>query len=142
MEERTSITSTNTPEKPTPVSKKGTILAAIAVMVVVLVILLVTSGSNEPIVGKWRAVAIISSGDVIPVTDNSHLSIQNNGELQLHLDGISDEHGFWEVFDSSSTASPSYTVTFSDGSSAVMLYEPDDALLHLRIGSITINFKK
>lgn len=125
-----------------PRARKAVVFVATAIILAVVVILLATSGSAEPIVGKWRAVAIISSGDVIPVMDDSFLKIQKSGELELYLDGISDERGFWEAFDSTSTTSPSYTVTFDDGSSAVMLYETDDELLHLRIGSITVNFKK
>lgn len=128
----------------TPISKKARaiVLAAAAVVLVVAVILLVFSGSREPIVGKWRAVAAISSGEVTPIMDNSFLKIQRNGEVQLYLDGVADERGIWEVFDTTSQSTPSYTITFSDGSSAVLLYETEDELLHMRMGSITINFKQ
>lgn len=129
----------------TPKKKRKTIAIVIGAIILVVLVLMALphlAGSSEPIVGKWNASVAVESGDIIPITSNSYVNIKKNGTFELHLDGISEETGTWELFDEFDTSEvgTAYVLEFEDGLNGYLFYK--DEAINIMIGSIMINFQK
>lgn len=95
--------------------------------------------AEEPIVGKWRAVAVVASGETIPIMDGSFLRVTKNGAVELSLDGAYDATGTWKKSSYPASDGVPYELSFDDGSTAVLLYR--DGNVFVGIESIMICFE-
>lgn len=130
----------------------GLVVAAVLVIAAIAVALLPSGDAapelkaaetmevaEEPIVGKWRAVAVVASGETTPITDGSFLRVTKNGDVEPCLEGAYDGTGTWEKSDYPASDGIPYELSFDDGSRAVLLYREGNVFVGIE--SIMICFE-